>query len=125
MNMKRILIVDDNAAFRGPLSLLLQQAGYIVETAGEGCTALRLFQQHSFDLVITDLIMPEKEGLETIMELRRMQPDLKIIAISGGGRLNFDSCLEMARLLGASKTLSKPFTARQILEPVASLLNAS
>jgi DNA-binding response OmpR family regulator len=120
--MKRILLVDDNEGFRRPLAAILQRAGYEVQTAGDGAAALALFRQHRFDLVITDLIMPEKEGLETIMELRRLRPTLKIIAMSGGGRMDPSDYLPMAERLGAALTLTKPFSAQEFLEAVATLL---
>ena len=122
--MKRILLVDDNESFRRPLAETLQRAGYEVESVGDGSTALKLFGQTPYDLVITDLIMPGKEGLETIVELRRLEPDLKIIAISGGGRISPQDYLPMARQLGAAVAMAKPFTAQEILEAVAKLLAA-
>jgi DNA-binding response OmpR family regulator len=121
--MKRILVVDDNEALRRPLGKFLEQAGYQVETAADGNAGLKLFRQSPFDLVVTDLIMPGKEGLETIVELRRIQPDLKIIAMSGGGRLDPSNYLPMATLLGATKVLAKPFSQDEIIEAVKSLLN--
>ena len=121
--MKRILLVDDNETFRRLLGETLQLAGYEVQTAGEGGAALKLYRKQPFDLVVTDLIMPGKEGLETIIELHRLQPALKIIAISGGGRVGPEDYLTLAERLGASKTLAKPFTAEEILEAVACLLN--
>ena len=121
--MKRILIVDDNESFRRPLAKTLELAGYEVETAGEGAAALKLFKQKPFDLVISDLIMPGKEGLETMLELFQLQPGLKFIAMSGGGRADPDDYLVMAKHLGAAKTLAKPFKAQEILAAVASLLS--
>ena len=121
--MKRILLVDDNESFRRPLGEALRRAGYEIQGAGDGSAALVLYQQQPFDLVITDLIMPEKEGLETIIELHRLKPELKIIAMSGGGRMNPEDYLPMARQLGAAATLAKPFTAEEILEVVDCLLD--
>jgi CheY-like chemotaxis protein len=120
--MKKILLVDDNDSFRRPLSQTLEQSGYEVESATDGAMAVRLFRQKLFDLVITDLIMPEKDGLEVIAELRRLQPELKVIAISGGGWVHPRDYLPMARFLGASETLAKPFTAAEILRLVANVL---
>ena len=117
--MKRILLVDDNESFRKPLGLALQFAGYEVQTAPEGGAAIRLYTENPFDLVITDLVMPGKEGLETIIELHKIEPGLKIIAISGGGRMNPGVYLPMAAHLGAVATLAKPFTAKTILDLVA------
>ncbi len=120
--MKRILLVDDNEAFRWTLSAMLQTAGYEIQSVGDGSAALKLFRQQPFDLVVTDLIMPGKEGLETIIELRRIQPGLKIVAISGVGRVAPGDYLPMARHLGAAATLAKPFTMEEILDVVARLL---
>lgn len=121
--MKRILLVDDDEDFRRLLRETLETAGYYIETAAEGAEALKLYQRHIFDLVVTDIIMPGKEGLETIVELHGLNPALKIIAMSGGGCLEADGYLEMAHELGASKTIAKPFTPDEILESVAGLLN--
>lgn len=120
--MKRILLVDDNEAFRRPLGQVLQQAGYEIESAGDGEAALRAFNERPFDLVITDLIMPGKEGLETIMELGRRRPRPLIIAMSGGAQSHVQDYLPVARRFGAAATLSKPFTAPRLLALVASLL---
>jgi CheY-like chemotaxis protein len=121
--MRRILLVDDNETFRRSLREVLQQAGYEAQAAEEGAAALKLYRQQPFDLVITDLLMPGKEGLETIMELRRLQPELKVVAISGGGRIDANDYLPMAKKLGATETLAKPFTSEQILGVVAGLLD--
>lgn len=116
--MKRILLIDDNEAFRRPLSDVLERAGHEVINAAEGARALSLLHSQAVDLVITDLIMPGKEGLETILEVRKLHPALKIIAISGGGRINAFDYLQLAEKLGAVATLAKPFTAAQILEVI-------
>jgi len=117
--MKRVLIVDDDEVFRRVLSVNLQAAGYETQTADNGRTALRLCRQHSFDLVITDIVMPEKEGLETIIELRRSWPEVMIIAISGDSRMDPGDYLPMARQLGANQILAKPFTSEDIVKLVA------
>ncbi len=123
--MKRILLIDDDQAFLRPLELILRRAGYEVQTANNGTVGLRLFRQESADLVITDLIMPEKEGLETIMALRQIQPDLKIIAMSGGGRVQAGDYLVVAEQLGATRILGKPFTREELLEMVGELCPVS
>jgi CheY-like chemotaxis protein len=104
--MSTILVVDDDETFRRLLCQTLLRAGHEVLAADDGRGALRLYRQQPADLVITDLIMPEQEGLETILELRRLQPDLKIIAISGGGRMVPGDYLPIARHLGAARTLA-------------------
>jgi len=83
--MARILLIDDDAPVRRTLRKMLERQGYEVEEAPDGKAGLTLYQENPADLIITDLIMPEMEGIETIMELRRRFPDVKIIAMSGGG----------------------------------------
>jgi CheY-like chemotaxis protein len=121
--MKRILLIDDNEAFRRPMGEILQRAGYEVESAPEGRAALNLYRRQAFDLVITDLIMPGMEGVETILALRQLAPALKIIAVSGGGRLDAQDYLPIAEHLGANKTLAKPFSAHALLDTVSCLLS--
>ena len=116
--MARILIIDDEDELRSMLRQMLEQAGHEVTEAVNGAEGIKLYEQDRPDLVITDIIMPEKEGVETIIALRRADPDLPIIAISGGGRLQATDFLTMARKLGARRTLSKPFRRDQLLEAV-------
>lgn len=120
--MKRILLVDDEISFARPMQKILSNAGYAVETANDGLMALEMYRRQPADLVIMDLIMPEKEGLETIPELLQLNPGLKIIAMSGGGRLTPDSYLHMATCLGAAVTLAKPFGKDELLRAVERLL---
>jgi CheY-like chemotaxis protein len=119
--MKRILVIDDDEQMRGFVKEALTRAGYEVLTAEDGLRGLQLFHEHSVDLVITDLFMPEKEGCETIVELRQLRPGLKIIAISGGSRTGKD-CLPIARALGAQRTLNKPIASANLLEAVRQVL---
>lgn len=120
--MAKILIVDDNSSLLEITREFLLRSGHVAITAANGKQAVDLFTAQSFDLVITDLIMPEKEGIETIIELRRAHPTLKIIAMSGGGRRGADDYLALAQMLGASRTLLKPFSAEELLEAVADVL---
>jgi len=120
--MKRILLVDDDEAVRRVMGEVLAQAGYAVEVAGDGATALALFRQKPVDLVITDIIMPGMEGLETIVEFLKQRPKLKIIAISGGGRIAANDYLPIAGALGASLTLAKPFSVEELEAAVRTLL---
>jgi two-component system, chemotaxis family, chemotaxis protein CheY len=105
---RKILLIDDDIAVLRTLEIVLGDRGYDVVTAS-GAEGLRLFQKNHPDLVITDLIMPEKEGIEMIVEMRRERPDAKIIAISGGGRTHIRCFLETAASLGAAAVLAKPF----------------
>jgi len=90
--------------------------------AADGIEGLEIYRQEPTDLVITDLIMPEKEGIETIIELKRDFPEVKIIAMSGGGRIEPESYLNIAQKLGALQTLTKPFDRKELLEAVHNLL---
>src|SRR4030095_5251414 len=96
-SMTRILLVDDDEQFRSMLSQSLKRAGYEVTEARNGSEGIDLYRDHPSDLIITDLIMPEKEGLETIREYRKSYPDAKIIAISGGSRNSSIDYLKMAK----------------------------
>jgi DNA-binding response OmpR family regulator len=118
----RILIIDDEDQARRMLHQVLERAGYEVVEACNGSEGLRCFRAHPTDLIITDILMPEKEGLETIMDLRREFPQAKIIAMSGGGRTGNLSFLEVARRLGAQRTLQKPFELQEMLAAVRELL---
>ena len=120
--MFRILVIDDDVQVRKMLRLTLAAEGFDVVEAQDGKVAMRLFRQDQADLVITDLIMPEKEGIETIIELKRDFPDIKIIAISGGGRIDPKDYLYLAEKLGAQVTLEKPFTRKEVLEAVYELI---
>ena len=112
--MNRILIVDDDPSFRTVLRMMLLKRGYDVIEAGDGNEALQLMETRGAEVVVTDLIMPEKEGLETIQELRSRYPETKVIAMSGGGDFTGQDILAVARILGAHSVLAKPFTSQQI-----------
>lgn len=122
--MATILLVDDDQQFRSMLSKVLTRAGYDVQEACNGNEATELYRNHQADLVITDLIMPDKEGLETIRELRHSNPDVRIIAMSGGGRNGFVNYLKVARAFGARLILDKPFSHQEILDAVRDVLAA-
>ena len=122
--MAEILLVDDDDQFCETFGWILRKAGHSVTTAANGNEAICSVQDHAFDLVIIDLVMPEKEGVETIMELHRTNPALKIIAISGGGLISApENYLGLARELGATETLAKPFSGKELLAAVASVLS--
>lgn len=123
--MARILIIDDDDQIRKMLRLTLNAAGFDVVEAQDGKIAMKLFHQDlTVDLVITDLIMPEKEGIETIIELRRDFPNVPIIAISGGGRIDPNDYLLLAKKLGAQITLEKPFSRKDIINAVNKLITS-
>jgi DNA-binding NtrC family response regulator len=122
--MSCILLVDDHPEFLTIQQALLERAGHTVVTATNGAKALAAVDAGDFDLVITDIIMPDKEGLETIIELRRRRPLLKVIAMSGGGRMGAWSYLELAEKLGAIHTLEKPFNETELNAAITTALNA-
>ena len=93
----------------------MERAGYEIDLASNGEEGLRLFRKTPADLVITDIIMPEKEGLETIREMKKMKPELKIIAMSGGGKISADNYLETAKIFGASRLIEKPFSQQDMI----------
>lgn len=111
----RVLVIEDEAALRQTIRRMLESAGHEVVEAENGRTGLEIFRKNSLDVVITDIIMPNKEGIETIRDIRALNPDIRIVAISGGGRTkNFDF-LRIAGKLGANATLAKPFQRQQLL----------
>lgn len=119
--MKRALVVDDNQYVRETLAEMLREIGFAADEAGNGYEALDRFQAQHVDLVVIDILMPEKEGLETIADLRKLRNDACIIAISGGGSFGNISFLEYARRLGANEALQKPVTYAKLAEVVRSL----
>ena len=117
-----ILIIDDDETIRTLLRAILEREGYLVLDAPDGNNGLKQFEESPTDLVITDLIMPGKEGIETIRDLRRKFQDVKIIAVSGGGRIGPDCYLKMAKGVGALRTLSKPFDRKVLLKAVEEII---
>ena len=119
----RILVIDDDPLVLEVLSEMLTAAGYEVVGASNGKEGVSLYRAAPFDLVLTDIIMPEKDGLEVVMELRRDFPEVKIIALSGGGEYGHGfSSLTASRALGATVTLRKPFAESELLSAVREVL---
>jgi len=109
--MAHILLVEDDDSYREMLCTSLVERGHTVVETHDGQEALKCFQGGKFDLVITDILMPKKDGVETIIELRKLNAETRIIAISGGGQLvPAQNCLKIARSLGVNEVLEKPFT---------------
>lgn len=121
----RILVVDDEEIVRFTLRQMLEKAGHDVFEAANGLEALKSFEELEVDLVITDIIMPEKEGIETIVELLRRQPELKIIAVSGGGRTHNLDYLQIAKRFGAKSILAKPLDRQAVVDTVARALGSA
>ena len=120
--MARILIMDDEKEIRSIIRKALTMAGHEVVEAEDGAVGTRLFEASPFDLVVTDLLMPEKEGIETIIELRETNPELRILVVSGGMAGDRDGPLADAVALGADAAVAKPFTISELLEAVNGLL---
>src|SRR5258708_17807069 len=121
----QVLVIDDDVAVREAIALLLEGAGSGVVQAGDGKEGFRAFQRARRDLIVTDIIMPEKEGIQTIIDIRKQDPKLPIIAISGGGRIGNTDFLEIAARLGASTTLPKPFDPEGLVGLVRKLGEAA
>ena len=119
---QRIMVVDDDAGVRRSLHTLLSRAGYEVVQAVDGLEAVRLWRDRRADLVITDLHMPKKDGIQTIVELLTHTPGLPIIAMSGGGQTKRLDLLGNAALLGSVLTIEKPFTLGEMMSAVSRAL---
>jgi len=121
----KILVIDDDYSVRYTLARILRGNGYEVVTAADGEQGMSVFRSDPPDLVITDIIMPNQEGIETIRHMRRERPDARIIAISGGGRFGNLDVLEIARKFGADEVMHKPFDAAELLSRVRKFHPAS
>jgi CheY-like chemotaxis protein len=119
-----ILIIDDDAAVSRTLSLILTRAGYHVSTAASGRKGLELLGSGGIDLVLTDIIMPELDGIEAIRRIRVEYPGLRIIAMSGGGQIDKADFLHMAEVLGADRVIEKPVRNERLLELVSAVMAA-
>jgi DNA-binding response OmpR family regulator len=119
--MARILFIDDDDLLRNVVSKALAHEGHTVIQAADGRQGIDLARATPLDLVVTDLIMPVKEGVETILQLRREFPTLPIVAISGG-LSNSGLYLDIAHRIGAQRVLAKPFTPRELIEQIDAVL---
>jgi DNA-binding response OmpR family regulator len=121
--MSHILVIDDDIDLRVIMQEALQAAGYEVSMAADGAQGIALQRKQPASLLITDIFMPNKEGIETIRDFREEFPNVPIIAMSGGGKLKRQSSLFTAKALGAEVILRKPFKMSDLLRSVAALLN--
>lgn len=120
--MAKIVFIDDNEKLREMIKCLLEGEGYEVFTTGDGNLGVQIVKEEQPELLITDILMPDKEGLEIINELRQADSNLKILAISGGGIITADLYLKLANALGADKVLSKPFLNEELLATISELI---
>ena len=120
--MAKILIVDDDPQIRKMLPRIFEGQGHDVEVAENGARGLEVMSSKSIDLVVSDVLMPVKDGLEMIRDVKRSYPDMKIIAMSGGGSLHKNEYLKFASVMGAQKTLSKPIVNTELIQMVDELL---
>jgi len=121
--MAKILVIDDEGLLRDLIKKMLLRDGHQVFIANDGVEGIKSFHQFKPDLIITDIIMPEKDGIEVIMEVLKENPNLPIIAISGGRRaITADFNLDSAEMLGVKSILQKPFTHEQLQEVISSVL---
>lgn len=124
-DMSKILVIDDDPMVRNTISRILDRKGYDVVLAGDGRYGLKLFESEQPDLVITDIIMPEREGIETIRAIHKICPTAKIIAISGGGRVGNVDFLTLAAKLGAREIIAKPFEPTELTASVSRCLGGA
>ena len=120
--MARILLFDDDCELRDAVRSILEEAGHEVQDAGDGDTGVQMYRDDPTDLVITDICMPEKSGNQAIIELRDEYPDVKIIAMSGGGSVNVETYMRVAKKLGADHAIAKPFAPDELLSAVRALV---
>lgn len=125
MRMARVLFIDDDEPIRLVLKTFFVKEGFEVELACDGEKGLAIHRERPVDVVVTDLLMPNKEGFETIQELRRVSPDLHIIAMSGGGRNSPNTYLKFAKTFGADLTFAKPFSPKLLVEAVKEMLGGN
>lgn len=123
--MAHILVIEDEPGMREVLRKALTQAGHHVSLASNGKEGMNRLVGATPSLVITDILMPEKDGIETIIEIRKTHPQMKIIAVSGGGRAKFVEFLEIANRAGADAVLQKPFRMAELLDRVNRLLGVA
>jgi CheY-like chemotaxis protein len=120
--MALILIIDDEPQIRSMLKLMLERDGYEVAEAPDGVEGIRIYRQNPADLIITDLIMPNKDGIGVIIDLKKEFPNVKIIAMSGGGLNKPEGYLKGAKKLGAACTLTKPIDRGEMLKAIKDVL---
>jgi CheY-like chemotaxis protein len=122
--MAEILVVDDSDELRGLMCDILRRAGHDVAAAADGVAAIRLVRERVPELLVSDIVMPEMDGLELIMKINKEYPQMKILAVTGGGATDPGLRLTLAKHFGAHDTLDKPFSLGDLIEKVSSLLQS-
>ena len=120
--MASILLIDDNTPLRELLRLGLTRAGHTVWEAEDGKEGLKLLREHPIDVLVTDVVMPEQDGIVTLQLARKLRPELRVVVISGDAPRHAPLYLKIAGSLGAHKTLMKPFTMEKLLEAIGELV---
>ncbi len=118
----QLLVIEDHDDTRFMLVDILHEQGYQVAETSCGLEASQMLKEHHFDLIITDILLPNKDGLEVILEHKKRDPKARFLAISGGGSMGADECLHSAKAFGAQKTLCKPFDQEVFVNAVKELL---
>lgn len=114
----RILFIDDDPAFCEEMKFLLEENGFMVQTAADGDIAIERMKHHLFDLVVTDMLMNKSNGIEVILHTREFYPETRIIAITGGGWASPGLHLDSARMIGSDGVLAKPFPIRALVDEI-------
>ena len=122
--MTNVIVADDDPEVRRFLRLILKREGYYVMVGRDGNDVLELADERKIDAIITDVIMPRKDGIEAIAQVKERYPKVRIIAISGGGQKNNEDFLKSAEMMGANYTIAKPFEANEILEVLKKALTS-
>jgi DNA-binding NtrC family response regulator len=120
--MSTVLLIDDDSGMRDMIRRMLESAKYDVLDATSGVAGIALFRERRPDVVLTDILMPDKDGVETLREIRKIDPQARVIAMSGGGRAKYTNFLKVAKEFGATETIEKPFRREELLAAVARVL---
>lgn len=121
--MTNILLIDDDDVLRNTVSKVLEQNNFSVTGLKDGSKAIAEIKSKKYDIVVTDIVMPNKEGIETIQDIRHINPHIPILAVSGGGLTGADTILELAIMMGANGSLTKPFDTAVLVRKITELLD--
>ncbi len=120
--MSNILVIEDDVYTRTVIRQMIEREGHNVLEAANGEDGIRVFRENRIDLTVTDILMPEKDGITTIFELKKLSPSVKIIAMSGGGRLGPETYIKLAQKMGSDSTLTKPIERTKLTAAIGMLL---